>query len=80
MNKVILYLKVWGILNHYFWNYGPSKLLFCFIESYIGKNHKTQMKQVEMLEIHISKSYNKTQTLVKIWSSSGLSSSDICFN
>ena len=37
MGKGLSYLKNWGIWVNYCWNYGPSKLLFQFIEYRLDK-------------------------------------------
>ena len=60
-DKVVLYLIVSDILNHYCWNYRPSKLLFSFMESYICNINKRKTKMALVLKTHNSESYNKTE-------------------
>ena len=69
MDKVILYLKIWDIMNQYCWNYGPPKLLLRFTEPSTCNLNKRKTKMAVMFKIDNSESYSKTQTLVKIWSS-----------
>ena len=50
-----LFLKIWHIRVNYFWNYGPSNLLFHFFHNRLGHLNNRQTKYI-FLKANIKKS------------------------
>ena len=69
-NKGLLFRKIWHIRVNYFWNYGPSNLLFRFFHCRLGHLNNRQIKIAENLTMHFFEGKHQNKCLVKVSSSS----------
>ena len=65
-DKRLSFLKIWYTWFNYCWNYGPSKLLFCFIyHSLWGLNNRQRKTAANSLK-YLFESYYWKKCLVKV--------------
>ena len=66
--KGLSYLKNWGIGFYCCWNYGPSKLLFLFIEYRLDELNKKHPKIAVNSAIQYFEGHSQKKCLLKVWS------------
>ena len=68
LGKVLSYLKNWGIVIYYCWNYRPSKLLLHFIEYRLDQLNNKHTKIAVNLAIQYFEGHSEKKCLLKVWS------------
>ena len=68
LGKRLLYLKKWGILVNYCWNYGSSKLLLHFIEYRLDQLNSKHTKIAVNSAIQYFEGCSQKKCLLKVWS------------
>ena len=67
LGKALSYLKKWGVRVNYCWNYGPSKLLFHFIEYRLDQLISKHTKIAVNSTIQYFEGCSRKKYLLKVW-------------
>ena len=67
MGKGLSYLKKWGVVVNYCWNYGPSKLLLHFIEYHLDQLSIKHTKIAVNSTIQYFEGCSRKKCLLKVW-------------
>ena len=67
LGKVLSYLKKWGVVVNYCWNYGPSKLLLHFIEYRLDQLNSKHTKIAVNSAIQYFEGCSWKKCLLKVW-------------
>ena len=67
LGKSLSYLKKWGVVVNYCWNYGPPKLLLHFIEYCLDQLNSKHTKTAVNLTIQYFEGCSWKKCLLKVW-------------
>ena len=67
LGKGLSYLKKWGVVVNYCWNYGPPKLLLHFIEYCLDQLNSKHTKIAVNLTIQYFEGCSWKKYLLKVW-------------